>query len=130
MNEKFKWDVVVSKLREIVYWMKINKKKVQSVASEWMDLQLQLLNLWQDNHAHLLSIIVFGLMMVLNKIMMELACLMINTLIMLTKSSSIALLVKKCLIMLGRDITAAFLLTDRQDQENLIRWLGMEKIRG
>jgi hypothetical protein len=34
MNEKFKWDVVVSKLREIVYWMKINKKKVQSVASE------------------------------------------------------------------------------------------------
>jgi hypothetical protein len=130
MNEKFKWDVVVSKLREIVYWMKINKKKVQSVASEWMDLQLQLLNLWQDNHAHLLSIIVFGLMMVLNKIMMELVCLMINTLIMLTKSSSIALLVKKCLIMLGRDITAAFLLTDRQDQENLIRWLGMEKIRG
>ncbi len=130
MNEKFKWDVVVSKLREIVYWMKINKKKVQSVASEWMDLQLQLLNLWQDNHAHLLSIIVFGLMMALNKIMMELVCLMINTLIMLTKSSSIALLVKKCLIMLGRDITAAFLLTDRQDQENLIRWLGMEKIRG
>ena len=130
MNEKFKWDVVVSKLREIVYWMKINKKKVQSVASEWMDLQLQLLNLWQDNHAHLLSIIVFGLMMALNKIMMELVYLMINTLIMLTKSSSIALLVKKCLIMLGRDITAAFLLTDRQDQENLIRWLGMEKIRG
>ena len=130
MNEKFKWDVVVSKLREIVYWMKINKKKVQSVASEWMDLQLQLLNLWQDNHAHLLSIIVFGLMIALNKIMMELVCLMINTLIMLTKSSSIALLVKKCLIMLGRDITAAFLLTDRQDQENLIRWLGMEKIRG
>ena len=130
MNEKFKWDVVVSKLREIVYWMKINKKKVQSVASEWMDLQLQLLNLWQDNHAHLLSIIVFGLMMALNKIMMELVCLMINTLIMLTKSTSIALLVKKCLIMLGRDITAAFLLTDRQDQENLIRWLGMEKIRG
>ena len=130
MNEKFKWDVVVSKLREIVYWMKINKKKVQSVASEWMDLQLQLLNLWQDNHAHLLSIIVFGLMMALNKIMMELVCLMINTLIMLTKSSSIALLVKKCLIMLGRDITVAFLLTDRQDQENLIQWLGMEKIRG
>ena len=60
-------------------------------------------------------------MMALNKIMMELVFLMINTLVMLTKSSSIALLVKKCLIMLGRDITAAYLLTDRQDQENLIR---------
>ena len=129
MNEKFKWDVVVSKLREIVYWMKINKKKVQSVASEWMDLQLQLLNLWQDNFVHLLLIIVFGLMMDLKLIMMESVYLTTNTLIMLTRSLSIVLLAKKCLIMPGRGIIAAFSHMDRQDQENLIQWLGMGKIR-
>ena len=129
MKEKFKWDAVVTTSKEKAWLMKINKKKVQNVVSKWMDLQLQLLNLWQDNFVHLLLIIVFGLMMDLKLIMMESVYLTTNTLIMLTRSLSIVLLAKKCLIMPGRGIIAAFSHMDRQDQENLIQWLGMGKIR-
>ncbi len=82
---------------------------------------LQLLNHKQGNPVHLLLIIVFGLMMDLKLIMMESVYLTINILIMLTRSLFIALLVKKYSIMPGRDIIAAFLHMDRQDQENLIR---------
>jgi len=34
MKEKFKWDAVLAINKEKAYWMKTNKKEVQSVASK------------------------------------------------------------------------------------------------